>query len=107
MPTYAPTYDRTLDGARLRTQLEMVRDVMLAFGQLDDWMTLGQIHHMTGYPEASISARLRDLRKTGFGGYEVARRRRGKPERGLWEYRVTERGAVVGEQLTNGRATYP
>lgn len=39
----------------------------------------------TGAPEASASARLRDLRRAGL---TVERRRRGDPKAGLWEYRV-------------------
>jgi uncharacterized membrane protein len=51
-----------------------------------DWWTLAELARATGYPEASISARLRDLRKPKFGGYTVERQ---YVERGLFRYRVT------------------
>ena len=75
------TYDRERDGDRLGAQMKAVKDLMLASG----WMTLPAISSRTGYPEASISARLRDLRKTKFGAYDVERR---YVADGLWEYRV-------------------
>lgn len=39
-----------------------------------EWRTLADIAHNTGHPEASVSARLRDLRKPKFGGFTVDRR---------------------------------
>lgn len=57
------------------------------------WMTLREIADVTGDPEASISARLRDFRKDGFGKLKVNKRRRGNPKRGLWEYRILMRAA--------------
>lgn len=74
------------DEARLRTQLEVVRDVML--DAAGEWLTLGEIEERTGYGQASISAQLRHLRKPKHGGYAVEKRPRGERERGLWEYRV-------------------
>jgi hypothetical protein len=51
---------------------------------------------VTGFPEASISARLRDFRKEQFGKHVVERRRRSQ---GQWEYRLivvpTERSNMV------------
>lgn len=52
------------------------------------WRTLGEIQAQVGGSEASVSARLRDLRKDGFGSYLIDRRRRGEPSRGLHEYRL-------------------
>jgi hypothetical protein len=49
------------------------------------WRTLADISAVTGDPEASVSARLRDLRKVKFGGLSVQRRYAGG---GLWQYRV-------------------
>ena len=71
------------DNGRLQAQLDRVRAVML--GSLN-WWTLRDIATWTGYPEASVSARLRDLRKAKFGGYNVERK---YVERGIWAYRVT------------------
>lgn len=78
------TYEPAKDKDRLRAQLKAV------FAAMKDghWRTLGRIHAMTGAPEASISARLRDLRKSKFGGHAVERRR--TATRGLFEYRLIE-----------------
>lgn len=79
------TYDPKLDYQRLSGQLKRVFGVMVT-GQ---WLTLSEIAKRTGdHSEAAISARLRDLRKSKFGGFEVARRRRGEAKTGLWEYRL-------------------
>jgi hypothetical protein len=63
-------------------QLAKVRDLMLD-GQ---WRSLIEIAAATDAPQASISARLRDLRKVKFGSYTVERR---LLTPGLYEYRVT------------------
>jgi len=60
----------------VRTQVEVIRDVMLAAADCDTWLTLGEIAHLTRFGEASISAQLRHLRKPMFGGYRVQKRRR-------------------------------
>lgn len=81
--TYQPEHDRE----RLNSQLRRVFDTM------EDglWRTLAEISEATGDPQASVSARIRDLRKVKFGGFSVDKRRRGEPMVGLWEYRlVTE-----------------
>ena len=81
------TYDRTLDQPRLGRQVLAV----LALMQDGHWRTLREIADAVEAPEASVSARLRDLRKARFGRYVVDRRRRGEPSRGLWEYRLNDR----------------
>ncbi len=78
--TYSPAYDLT----RLTTQIGRVYDALRS----GRWMTLSELREETGAPEASISARIRDLRKKRFGGLQVPRRRRGDPKRGVWEYRL-------------------
>lgn len=83
--TYEPDHDKV----RLFAQLDRVWSVV----QDGAWRTLAEIAQACGeptIPEASISARLRDLRKPKFGRREVERRRRGEPDRGLHEYRVLE-----------------
>jgi hypothetical protein len=62
------------------------------------WRSLAEIARATRYPEASVSAQLRHLRKSRFGGYRVRKRLRrsesGEREfqRGpTWEYRVAGR----------------
>lgn len=72
------TYEKARDGKRLTEQAKRVFQVM-KFGE---WKTLSQISHITHDPEASVSARIRDLRKAG---YRVDRRH---VDKGLHEYRL-------------------
>lgn len=75
------TYNEARDGDRLKAQIGRVRTVMKQSG----WITLESLAKQTGDPQASVSARLRDLRKTQFGGYTIERRYK---DRGIWEYRL-------------------
>lgn len=84
------TYTPELDRVRLGAQAQRVLDIM-ADGH---WRTLGEISRATGDPEASCSARLRDLRKPLTGGHHVERRHRGRPEDGLYEYQLHLAGQV-------------
>lgn len=91
------TYDRALDQVRLNAQMRRVVRLMCD----GRWRTLAEIEKRTGDPQASISARLRDLRKEKFGLSTVERRRRGEEVRGLHEYRLIlsrwTRAAMEGE----------
>ena len=49
----------------LRTQCEVIRDVMLAANECDTRLTLAELRSLTRYGEASISAQLRHLRNDG------------------------------------------
>jgi len=75
------TFSAARDGARLAKQYDAVFDLM------KDGMprTLHEIESATGYSVASISARLRDMRKDKFGGHQVVRVYIAK---GLHSYRV-------------------
>jgi len=84
-------------GARehLPTQLEVLRSVLLLAAQYDSWMTLAELARKTNFPEASISAQLRHLRKAEHGAYHVEKRRQEWEEalktntkEKVWEYRV-------------------
>jgi hypothetical protein len=77
-----PEYTPALDHSRLTKQHEIIRDLMLD----GVWRTLGEIAAQTGFPEASISAQLRHLRKVRFGAHAVNKRRRELA--GLYEYQV-------------------
>lgn len=81
------TYEPTHDHARLRGQLLIVFNLMSD----QEWRTLNEIVEKTGFPEQSISSRLRDLRKEKFGGHTVERRPRGERDFGLFEYRLLVR----------------
>jgi hypothetical protein len=98
----------------LRTQREVLRDVMLSAGECETWLTLHELARLTQYGEASISAQLRHLRKPQYGGFALEKRQReGVVVRGtesgtVWEYqlrrkirRTWQRASVRGwgEQL--------
>ncbi len=53
------------------------------------WLTLPELHELTGDPISSISAQIRHLRKPEFGSHTIKKRRRGAIENGLFEYRLT------------------
>lgn len=77
-------YVRSLDDVRLTGQIRRVFELM----RDGHWRTLDEIGHATGDPVASISAQLRHLRRPRFGRFQVEKRHRGEPCRGLWEYAV-------------------
>jgi len=79
------TFDPDRDGSRLAAQMQAVYAVMKD-GQ---FRTLAALAHITGAPEASVSARLRDLRKPRFGGHTVNRQYVGK---GLFQYQLVVEG---------------
>ena len=91
------TYDHDVDGKRLGKQMRLVGSFM----GTGKWWTLQEISLATGYPEASISARLRDLRKPRFGEHTVERRRCAEGA-GTWEYRVTATEKAQDERSTPG-----
>lgn len=76
------TFDAERDAARLNAQLRRVRDAL----EGGDWWYLRQLAAATGDPEASVSARIRDLRKPQFGRHLVESEFVSK---GLWRYRLT------------------
>lgn len=90
------TFDADRDTSRLKAQLDEVRYFMF---RNPGWHTLDEIHSGTGHPQASISARLRDLRKTRFGGYVILKRLRGG-QRGLFEYHLDFPTAVAAPGKT-------
>ena len=79
--TFGDSYNPNKDGQRIKKQHEKIRDIMID----GVWRTLSNIESLTSYPQASISAQLRHLRKQKFGGYIVLKRRKGI---GLWEYKI-------------------
>jgi hypothetical protein len=78
--TYAPA----LDQKRLTGQLERVFIAMLD-GQ---WHSLDWLAVQANGTEASVSARLRDMRKSKFGARVIDRRRVGLS--GLFQYRLVK-----------------
>ncbi len=103
--TFGPAYDESLDGERIKTQMLRVRDYMLQNGSVGPWRTLGAIkeglehQYRCRFPESSISAQLRSLKKDQFGGYTLEKRR---VLGGLWEYRLSSPSTKPPEQLQLG-----
>jgi hypothetical protein len=64
------TYNQARDGVRLSSQQQRVLTLMMD----GTARTLSEIAKITGDPEASISSRLRDLRKPRFGNYTIERK---------------------------------
>ena len=67
------------DHHRLTGQILRVKNLMSD----GVWRTLHQIAELTGDPESSVSAQLRNLRKTRFGSHNVERR---YINNGLYQY---------------------
>lgn len=79
------SFDSARDGERLGKLLDRVYDLM----RDGRWRTLAQIAVTTGGSEASVSARLRDMRKERFQARTPCRTvERRRVSDGLWEYRV-------------------
>lgn len=92
--TFGPDFRRQSDAHRLNTQMERVRDHMLQASARGQWLTLSEICNglkakwRCHFPEPSISAQCRHLKKAAFGGYRLEKRRRHGPGYGLFEYRL-------------------
>jgi hypothetical protein len=82
------TYDEELDGKRMTTQLELVREIMSDQG----WHRNIEVANRIDCSESGAGARIRDLRKKKFGSWEIVRRRVAHGN-GLHEYRWT--GQIV------------
>ena len=77
------TFVQSRDGERLGAQMAAVLQTM---GN-GEWWTLTALSAVTGAPEASVSARLRDLRKARFGGHGIEREH---VHNGLHRYRLVK-----------------
>jgi len=97
--THGPAFDARVDGERIARQHERIRDYMLPRG--GPWRTLAEIAGALEYPEASVSAQLRHLRKPAFGAFVVEKRRRDGA--GLWEYRVSRPATPAGREPVQER----
>ena len=84
-PTFfdGETITPSLDNVRLATLMERVT---LFMGD-NQWHTLREIADRCRGSEASVSARLRDLRKDRHGNRYVSKQRV-KDAPGLWQYRL-------------------
>lgn len=75
-------YIPKLDHGRLTKQMLTIKDLMID----GKWRTLQEIEYVTEFPQASISAQLRHLRKQRFGSFTVNKQRRKLS--GLFEYQL-------------------
>jgi hypothetical protein len=104
---FGPEYKSELDGARISTQMERIREYMLNA----QWRTLGEIRadleriFRCRFPESSISAQLRHLKKPAFGSHVLHKRRRGNGALGLFEYRLAPPTAPQGDLFTKAEMT--
>lgn len=83
LPFGGVTYEPEKDEKRLTGQLHRVFEAMKS----GEWFTLERLQSIVGGSQAGISARIRDLRKPAFGGYQVDRKR--VKDSGLFMYRLT------------------
>jgi len=75
--------------ARRRSQRETLLEVLRIAAQYETWVSLAELADKTKFPQASISAQLRHLRKAKYGAWNVQRRRREWAQDELvWEYRI-------------------
>jgi hypothetical protein len=75
------------DGPHLNPQLDAVWQAV----RDGAWRGLEEIAALAECPPASASARLRDLRKAQFGGWDVERAYAGNKS---WRYRVRDKAAA-------------
>ena len=86
MPTFdGETYSPAQDGPRLSGQLARVQAAMSQGG----WWTLAELSAAAGGAEASVSARLRDLRKARNGSWVIERKRATDLGPGVWLYQMS------------------
>jgi hypothetical protein len=102
-------YDPQFDRARLALQVERVRVFMLRV----EWRTLREIktaledlYAPAVFPESSISAQLRNLKKPGYSCRLLKRRRAGihGPGAGIWEYRLLPPAQTENAEIALERA---
>lgn len=72
------------DNSRLTGQIKVIFNLM----KDGKYRTLREIEDETDFPQSSISAQLRNLRKERFGSFNIEKRSRGDREKGLFEYRI-------------------
>ena len=87
----------------VKTQREILRDVLLSAAECNSWLTLNELTEMTCYAQASISAQLRHLRKRQYGGYKIEKRRRQEEETHL----VSTHERVYEYQLKRSERAIP
>lgn len=85
-------YDPDLDRKRLTDQMLIIFETLyLSYLEGDTWLTIREINMLMPFefPEPSISAQLRNMRKARFGGLDVRGRYRGGTR--IYEYKFFPR----------------
>ena len=76
-------YNSTRDRERLTGQLHSIF-MLMSDG---NYRTVNEIHEQLGYPHASISAQLRNLKKPKFGGHGLEKKRVFE-DSALWTFKI-------------------
>lgn len=95
--TFGPVFTERADGVAIRAQIERVRNKLLSAAMRGRWLTVEEIckdlERDWGFrfPQTSVDADLRHLRKPQFGSYNVIRR--GREGTRISEYRIFVRAS--------------
>ena len=92
--TYGPAYSESLDGNRIRK----LQDAIYTYMSDGKWHTLAEISSL-GYPESSVSAQLRHLRKPKFGGHHIIKK---YIDNGLWMYALHDEHQFIDDECECG-----
>jgi len=72
-----------------RSQRDVLLELLRMAARRSAWLTLDEMARETNFPQASISAQLRHLRKREHGSWKIERQRREWVALQLvWEYRL-------------------
>ena len=106
MNEFGPTFAARVDGKRLLSKQDRVRNFMLSansrFQTLEEIKSILEVRFGERFPAPSLSAFLRHLRKRRFGSYVLEKRHRGDPSAGLWEYKLLPSRPDTGIQFDLG-----
>ena len=93
--TYGPAYIPDRDEGRLKAQLYAIWNYI----KDQHWFTLAEIEGELGYPQASISAQIRHLRKPKFGGHRIIKK---YIDSGLWMYALHDNHTFIRDKCECG-----
>jgi hypothetical protein len=85
---YQPDRDKPRLTGQIKEVFSLISD--------QEWHTVRRIAAITGHPEPSVSAQLRNLRKERFGGHTIEREYRGS---GLYVFRLAPPNSAVHYNL--------
>lgn len=88
-------YDPRKDDVRLTAQLGRVLEAMTNAAHARHYITVNEIHELTGDPAPSVLAQIGHLRKKKHGQYLIWRQRRHGSLSATWEYLLGPKGAGI------------